>query len=139
VGSDRNVIDGSGTARDVLVVACAISAGIHAALAPDHFAEGKAAGLGFAAAAVLLAGLVVRLTLRPAGVTAVVASAGVLAGLLVSYALVTTTGLAVLHPDVEPIGGLAVATKVVESVGLLAAVRLLRPAVTYLQPKGRLP
>jgi hypothetical protein len=37
--------------RDALIVACAISAGIHAALTPAHFAEGTGAGLGFAAAA----------------------------------------------------------------------------------------
>jgi hypothetical protein len=136
---DRREITGRGSARDVLVVACAISAGIHAALTPDHFAEGTGSGLGFAAAAVLLASLVVALTMRPEGMTAVAASAAVLAGLLVSYALATTTGLPVLHPDAEPIDGLAVATKLVETVGLLAAVHLLRGgrlAVPYLRPKG---
>ena len=38
--------------RDVVIVACAISAGIHAALAPDHFAEGTRRWRGFAVAAV---------------------------------------------------------------------------------------
>jgi len=131
-----------GLERDVLIVACAISAGIHAALAPDHFAQGTGPGLGFAAAAVLLAVLVVRLTHRPASRAAVAGAGAVLAGLLASYALATTTGLPLLHPDAEPVDGLALATKAIEAVGLLAAAHLLwrgRPAValTHLQPKGR--
>ena len=55
---------------DVVILACAISAGIHGALVPGHFDEGTGAGLGFVAATVALAGLVVWLTWRPAlGVT----------------------------------------------------------------------
>jgi hypothetical protein len=128
--------------RDVLIVACAISAGIHAALTPEHVAEGRGAGLGFLGAAVLLAALVVSLTRRPSAV-ALTGTAVVLAGLLASYALATTTGLPLLHPDAEPINGLALATKAIETVGLLVATHLLwrgRPvvAVTHLQPKGRL-
>ena len=61
---------------DAVVLACAISAGIHAALAPDHFRETAAAGVGFVASAVLLAVLAVVLTRRPSnaafGATAVV-------------------------------------------------------------------
>jgi hypothetical protein len=130
--------------RDALVLACAISVGIHAALAPQHFAEGTGAGLGFAGAAVVVAGLVVGLTLRPTSVIVLVASAAVLAGLLASYLLATTTGFPLLHPDVEPIESLAAATKLVEAVGLLAAVHLLRRrrlavAGTSLRTKGRLP
>ena len=44
---------------DVVILACAVSAGIHAALVPEHFAEGTGAGVGFAVAAVLLTALVV--------------------------------------------------------------------------------
>jgi hypothetical protein len=60
--------------------------------------------------------------------------------LLVSYALAVTTGLPVLHPETEPVDGLALATKAFELVGLLAAVSLLRlPAFPLrLQPKGTL-
>ena len=45
--------------RDVVIVACAISAGVHAALAPEHFAEATGAGVGFVVATVLLAALAV--------------------------------------------------------------------------------
>jgi hypothetical protein len=136
------VITLAGVERDVLIVACAISAGIHAALAPGHFAEGTGPGLGFAVAAFLLVALVVALTHRQASRVPVAGAGAVLVGLIASYALATTTGLPLLHPDPEPVDGLALATKAIEAVGLLAAVHLLgrgRPAVavtTHLQPKG---
>lgn len=127
---------------DVVIVACGISAGIHAALAPEHFAEGTAPGIGFAASAVLLAGLAVALTRRPASVSALVGAAAVLAGLLVSYALATTTGLPLLHPEAEPVDGLALATKAVEAAGLFAAMRHLARSRQLTAapslPKGRL-
>jgi hypothetical protein len=125
--------------RDVVILACAISAGIHGALARDHFTEGTGAGVGFVAATVVLAALVVAATLRPASVLAFAGTAAVLAGLLVSYALATTTGLPVLHPDREPLDGFALATKAIEAVGVLAASSLIRwpsVAVTIPQPKG---
>jgi hypothetical protein len=129
--------------RDVVILTCAISAGIHGALVPDHFDESTGAGLGFAAATVMLASLVVALSLRPASALALAGAAAVFAGLLVSYALATTTGLPVLHPDPEPVDGLALATKAIEAIGLLAALHLLRrgrPAVAAAlpQPKGTL-
>jgi hypothetical protein len=117
--------------RDVVVLACAISAGIHGALAPEHFAEGTSAGIGFVAATVALAALVVALTRRPAGALAFGAAMVVLAGLLASYVLAITTGLRAIHPDREPVNGLALATKAIETVGFLAAWSLLRrPAIT---------
>jgi hypothetical protein len=75
--------------RDLLVVACAISAGIHAALA--------------------------------SGLTATT-----LAALIVLYAVAAATGIPVLHPDVDPVDRIAVATKAVELVGLALAHDLLR-------------
>ena len=126
---------------DVVILACAISAGIHGALVPGHFDEGTGAGLGFVAATGALAGLVVWLTWRPANASALAAAALTLGGLLASYALATTTGLPVLHPDPEPVDGLALVTKAIEAAGLLAASGLLRRprvAATLPQPKGRL-
>jgi hypothetical protein len=126
---------------DIVILACAISAGIHGALVPGHFDEGIGAGVGFVAATVALAGLVVWLTWRPANASALTAAALTFAGLLASYALATTTGLPVLHPDPEPVDGLALVTKGIEAAGLLAASGLLwrpRVAATLPQPKGRL-
>ena len=63
---------------------------------------------------------------------------GIFAGLIGSYVLATTTGVPVLHPELEPVDGLALATKAIEAVGLLAAASLLwRPVpATVPQPKG---
>jgi hypothetical protein len=128
--------------RDLAIVACAISAGIHAALTPAHFDEGAASGAGFLGTAIVLAGIVVALSWRPGSTTALALAALILMGLLASYALATTTGLPVLHPDREPVDGLALATKAVEASGVLAAVHLLwrdRPAIarTVTRRKGR--
>jgi hypothetical protein len=123
---------------DAVILACAISAGIHGALAPDHFNEGVGAGLGFVGSAVALSGVVVWLTLRPKSSVALAAAAAVFLGLLASYAFAVTNGLPVLHPDPEPIDGLALATKAIEALGLVAASTLLwRPAAAInSQSKG---
>jgi hypothetical protein len=116
---------------DVVVLACAVSAGIHGALVPGHFDEGIGAGVGFVAATAVLAVLAVVLTRNPASVIALAGAAAVFVGLLVSYGLATTTGLPLLHPDPEPVEGLALATKVVEAVGLLAALSTPKGTPTW--------
>lgn len=124
---------------DIIILACAVSAGIHAALVPDHFKEGAGAGIGFIVATVLLALLAVILTRNPSQI-ALTATVALFVGLIASYALVITTGVPVLHPDVEAVDGLAVFTKAAEVIGLVTAASLVRrPSYfTILQPKGRL-
>ena len=131
----------TGVARDALVVACAVSAGIHGALTPEHLREEPTAGIGFLVSTVLLAVLGVALTLRPTSRTAVAAAGALLAALLVAYAFAVTRGVPMLHPDVEPADGLGLVTKAVELVGLAAALHLTAPGrpagrLTRLQPKG---
>jgi hypothetical protein len=121
---------------DVVILTCAVSAGIHAALVPDHFGEGTGAGTGFVVAACLLALLAVILTRRPSQ-PALVATIAVFAGLIVSYALVLTTGLPVLHPDVEAVEGLALFTKAVEALGLITAASLVRQPSLLTLPQPR--
>jgi CHASE2 domain-containing sensor protein len=126
--------------KDLVLLACAISAGIHGALVGDHFEEGTGAGLGFIAATVVLAVVAVVLTRRPSQL-AFVATAAVLAGLIASYVLVITTGFPVLHPETEPIDGVALFTKAVEGAGLVLAMSLLRRpslAIHLTRPKGTL-
>jgi hypothetical protein len=125
--------------RDMLILACAISAGIHAALTPGHLEEGAGAAGGFAVSAVLLAGAAVALT-RQVSPLLLFAAGALLTGLIASYVLAITTGVPLLHPDVEPIEGLALFTKAVEIVGLVTAADLLlrsesRPNLVY-HPKG---
>ena len=123
---------------DVVILACAVSAGIHGALAPDHFSEGAGAGFSFVVSAVALAGVAVWLTARPASRLAFAVAAAVFVGLLASYAIALTSGLPLLHPEPEPVDGLALATKAIEALGLATASSLLwRPAAALnRQPKG---
>ena len=109
---------------DLLIVACAISAGVHAALVPGHLRESTTAGAGFFLSSLLLGLLAVGLTLRPGASGLLRLTPVVLGGLIVSYVLATTTGVPLVHPEVEPVAGLAVVTKAVEAVGLLAALSL---------------
>ena len=125
---------------DAVILACAISAGIHAALAPEHFRETTAAGAGFVASAVLLAALAVVITRRPSE-AAFGATVLVFAGLIGSYVLAVTTGIPGVHPDVDPVESLAVATKAVEAAGLVLAAGGLRLAPLHphlTNPKGTL-
>jgi hypothetical protein len=125
---------------DAVVLACAVSAGIHAALAPEHFRETTAAGVGFAASAVLFGALAVVLTRRPSE-AAFAATVLVFAGLIGSYVLAVTTGIPGVHPDVDPVEGLALGTKAVEAVGLALAASGLRFVPLHLEltnPKGTL-
>jgi hypothetical protein len=133
----------AGLRVDIIILTCAVSAGIHAALVPDHFGEGTGAGIGFVVATVLLALLAVILTRHPSQL-ALLATTFVFAGLIVSYALMLTTGVPVLHPDVEAVDGLALFTKAVEALGLITAASLIRrPSLLTLpqqkpQPEGTL-
>jgi hypothetical protein len=125
---------------DIVVLACAISAGIHGALISDHFHEAVGAGVGFVAATVLLAAAAVALTRRADPLT-LTGTAALLVGLLLSYAFAVTTGVPVLHPAVETVDGLALFTKAVEAVGLITATSLLRPGsgpAAAPEPKGTL-
>ncbi len=60
--------------------------------------------------------------------------------MIASYAFAITTGVPVLHPDVEAIDGLALFTKAVEAAGLVTAASLVRrPSLAALgQLKGTL-
>ena len=124
---------------DIVILACAVSAGIHGALVEDHFREGTGAGIGFVVATVLLAAVALTLTRKPPQF-AFVAAAAILIGLIASYGLAISTGVPVLHPDVEAVDGLALLTKAVEVIGAVAAASLVRrPSFAPLtRLKGRL-
>ena len=125
---------------DVVILVCAISAGIHGALVRDHFAEGTGAGIGFLVSTFLLALLALALRRRPSA-AGFAAAAVLFAGLIGAYALVVTTGFPVLHPEQEGVEGLALFTKAVEVVGLVAAASLVpRPSIAFAlsRPKGTL-
>jgi hypothetical protein len=101
--------------RDVVILACAVSAGVHAALAPEHAL--------FVPAALALIVIAVGLARSPAPLL-VDGAIVVFGGLIVAYVLAATTGIPVIHPVREPVTGLAIATKAIEVLGLLAALEL---------------
>jgi len=134
---DTKFSDMSDRRSDVVILACALSAGIHGALVPEHLEEATAAGVGFVAATVLLGALAVALT-RDASRCVLLVAASVFAGLIASYVLVVVGGLPVLHPEQEAVDSLAVVTKAVETLGFVVAATLVRrpsPA-PVLNPKG---
>ena len=90
-------------------------------------------------AAALLGALTIVLTAKPSEL-ALVGTAAVFAGLILSYVFVVTTGVPVLHPDAEGVDGLALFTKAVEALGLMTAASLVRrPSLLALShPKGTL-
>jgi hypothetical protein len=117
------------TARNVLVACCAASAGVHAALVPEHLRENALLGTGFAVAAVL----VFASTLAVSGHRAVPplaapATALLLVALIVAYGLSRTVGLPLIGAEVEPVDGVGIATQVVQAAALAAAIALTNPA-----------
>ena len=113
------------TRRDASLVlaACAISAGTHAALVPSHLEHDPQLGLAFVVAVGALLTLGVAVVLSPTARAAQAATL-VFAALIASYAAATTVGLPVLSVEPEPVDGVALVTKLVETVGLVSALKL---------------
>jgi hypothetical protein len=117
--------------RDGAIVCCAISAGVHAALVPEHLRESFSTGAAFAVAAVALAAATIGLTVRPGSRAVTRFAAFSLHAMLVGYAVAATSGIPVVHPDVDPVDSVGLSTKAVEMLGLALALRV--PA----QARGR--
>ena len=123
--NSRNV-EPSSAGRDgqLVVAACAISAGAHAALVPSHVEHDPQLGLAFVVAVVLLLAVGVAVTLTAWTARYAQAAALLFAGLIASYAAATTVGIPLLSVDPEPVDGVALVTKLVESFGLVFALKL---------------
>jgi peptidoglycan/LPS O-acetylase OafA/YrhL len=115
-----------GIDREIVFLACAISAGVHVGLIPEHAHESTALAASFAAGAVLAALVAVALRRRPGSVWPPLAACALFAGLIAAYALSRTAGLPVGEGEREPLDALGVVTKAIEVIGLIAAVRLTR-------------
>ena len=108
----------------VVVVACAASAGAHAALVPAHRRDQPGLGLAFVVAAAVLVAVVAALAVRPDSRTTARAAAVMLASLIGAYAFSVTTGIPWLVQTPEPVDAVGVATKGVEVLGLAFALQL---------------
>jgi hypothetical protein len=110
----------------LLVLAGAVSAGVHAGLAPEHLEEWPPLGAAFVAAAAAAVLAVVALVLRPASLWPPLALGALLGGLVVAYALTRLTALPPLDPEREALDLVGVCTCAVEALGVAAAMRLGR-------------
>jgi uncharacterized membrane protein len=111
-------------ARLVVVAACAASAGVHAALVPEHLEHEPALGAAFVAAAVLTLALSAGLAIRPSSAAIASLATLVLATLIAAYALSVTTGIPGLSDGPERADAVGLATKAVEAAGLFFALQL---------------
>jgi drug/metabolite transporter (DMT)-like permease len=118
---------GEATAVLIVVVACAVSAGAHAGLVPEHLGEATALGISFGLAAVLLLAAGAALAIRPGDRRAAVVAAVLLAGLIAFWAASRLTGIPILQPRAEPVDAVGLVTKLVEALGLAVAAWLVQP------------
>ena len=115
------------SALDIVVVSCAVSAGVHAALVPEHLREAPQLGVAFILSVVLLACAVAGLA---RGARVVRLTALLLAGLIAAYAASRATGIPWLEPDAEPVDAVGLAAKAAEAVGLLFALKVIHKEET---------
>ena len=111
----------------IVVAACAVSAGAHAGLVPEHLREAPQVGVAFVVATGLLLAAATALAIRPGSLGAARGAALLLAGLIAFYAASRTTGIPLLEPHAEPLDAVGATTKLVEAFGLVFALRLSRP------------
>jgi len=109
-----------------MVGACAVSAGAHAGLVPEHLREAPQLGVAFILAAGLLVAAATALAIRPGSLRAARSAALLLAGLIGLYAASRISGIPLLEPHAEPFDAVGATTKLVEAFGLVFALRLSR-------------
>jgi hypothetical protein len=108
----------------LVVLAAAVSAGIHAGLVPEHLGEMPLLGVSFIVAVLALLAIAAAVAVRPQAQLPASRAAFLFAGLILAYAASRTTGLPVLEPEPEPVDAIGISTVAVQLVGLLAALWL---------------
>ena len=103
-------------------------------LAPGHFHESAALGVGFGAAAAALATVAVVLDRRPGNRPAMHAAAWLLGGLLAAYVVTRIAAVPRLGEHPEPVDAVGLAAKLVEVVGLVLAIKSINEGVARRKP-----
>jgi hypothetical protein len=116
------------TARCLAVVACAVSAGVHAGLVPAHLGESRALGVAFALSALVLLWAAASLAEPNAPPARAGAVAALLGGLIAAYMASRTVGLPVPGTHVEPVDAVGLVTQLLQGAGLCAALWLCQRA-----------
>ena len=109
--------------RDAVAVVCAASAGVHAALVPEHLRDGTLIGAAFALSALLLAAAALRVRTCPTTASWV---AVVLLAVGGSYLFSRTSGIPLLIPDPEPVDPVGTLTSLAEVAAAVAVLGLTR-------------
>ena len=120
-----------------MVGACAISAGAHAGLVPEHLREAPQLGVAVVVAAGLLVAAATALAIRPGSLRAARGAALLLAGLIGFYAASRITGIPLLEPRAEPLDAVGVTTKLVEGFGSSSPCGSVDPWATDGRPSHR--
>lgn len=118
----------------VLVLTCAASAGAHAGAVPAHLKGEPRLGAAFLIAAVLLIAAAIAVAAHPEDRRITGAAGLLLAGLMLAYLATRTTGIPVLDPEPEALDAVGIATNVVETLGVLAALRPIQPVGRHIRP-----
>jgi hypothetical protein len=107
---------------DLVVFACAASAGIHAGLVPEHLREEPRLGIAFALAvvALLVSAAVVAVKSLDRGAAGLAAVA--LGGLVACYVASRTTGIPLLDPEPEAVDAVGVSAVAIQLAGLVFAL-----------------
>lgn len=111
-------------ARRLLSLSCALSAGVHLALVPEHTHESLILAGGFAATALALFSTGAWIERRPVTSRGAAAAAALLVVLIGLYAASRSIGLPGVS-DAEPLDLVGALTQGVQLVGLAAALTLM--------------
>lgn len=121
--------------RYVVTLVCATSAGVHAALVPDHVRESLPLGVAIAVAAVAPALVALALRRPTHGNRVPLAAIAVLLGIATAYVLSRTTGVPWLITTPEAFDPVGVVTTAAEVLGAVAAALLIRPRALLITRK----
>ena len=112
----------------LLALAVTFSAGIHAALAPDHLKEMPPLGYAFIAAAIIGAAIAAALITRPRDRRIALLAGLFCLGQITTWTLFVTLPIPGFSGTPEPIETIALISKAVELIGLALAY----PAISHL-------
>ncbi|MDQ3866754.1 MAG: hypothetical protein M3304_07980 [Actinomycetota bacterium] len=110
--------------RSLLTLVCGFSSGVHAALVPEHLEETPAIGVAFIPAAVAVGLCTLALVRWPASPWPPRLAVLLLFGMIAAYVVAVTVAVPGVEGTPEPVEDIAIATKVVEFVGLAIAITL---------------
>lgn len=114
-------------APSLLALLVTFSAGMHAALVPEHLKEMPPLGWSFIVAAVLGAALAVALVASPGSRGLAKLVALFLAGEVLAWMLFVTISLPGFHGTPEPVETVALVCKAIELIGIAVALPLAWP------------